>query len=95
MIDRDPMEVLDAFYAGIRNAEIPPVKPISQELRFAIPAIGAALGIAAAVAIALYPSEPSREATERTVQALAAHQLAAPQPPNQSLNQVERKPWTA
>ena len=90
-MNRDPIEALDAFYSECRIA--PPPSELGQPRRpsFVIPVLGAALGIAAAITLAMFPAEPSPEACRRTAYALAQRQFKAAEPIGLSMKATPRK----
>ncbi len=98
MRSRDPIESLDAFYASCHLAQEPVQVPAGRALKFAVPALGTAIGVVAAIAIASFSAEPSASACESTARVLAKRQLAAEQQSGarQGLNKQPkgRKPWT-
>ena len=97
-MNQDPLDALSEFYDACRIAPAPTGEPLRRRFSLVIPATGVALGLAAALAVALFPTEPSPDAFQRTVEAIALRQQPAAEPlSKQGMSMIRpgRKAWRA
>ncbi|MHB8635383.1 MAG: hypothetical protein ACYC96_02805 [Fimbriimonadaceae bacterium] len=95
-MNHDPIDALTDFYDACRRAAPPNFDGPASRHALLVPALGIAVGLAAALGVALIPATPRPDARQRTIEAIAFRR----QPPdipsaNLGLNAAhsKRKAW--